>query len=353
MPPAFLSGIELARRLYGEVVGPGLAADFPGLPYAAALIGPGSEVLGYDTERSTDHDWGPRLLIFLADDHADRAAEVRDVVGRRLPERFHGFPTTFPEGDHRVVVAGLGDWLRWRLGFDPRSGVALRDWLGAPGQLLAEITGGAVFHDDSGELGRVRARLAWYPNDVWRYLLACQWQRISQEEPFPGRCAEVGDDVGSMIIAGRLARDVIKLCLLMERRYPPYPKWLGTAFKRLPIAAEVEPLLTGALTARDWPERERLLNQAYLATGRAHNALGLTAPIEPALVPFHTRPFLVPAAGRYADALLQTITDPELRHLPRIGAADQYLDSTDALNDHGLRDAAAGTVLRPMRNSAP
>ncbi|MFC7625922.1 DUF4037 domain-containing protein [Microlunatus sp. GCM10028923] len=345
MPPAFLPGIELSRLLYEDVVGHGLAADFPGLPYAAGLIGPGSEVLGYDTERSTDHDWGPRLLIFLPDDQADRTAEVRKAVGAWLPEQFRGFPTTFPEGDHRVVINGLGDWLRWRLGFDPRAGIGIRDWLGAPGQLLAEVTGGAVFHDESGELGRVRQALAWYPDDVWRYLLACQWMRISQEEPFPGRCAEVGDDVGSMIIAARLARDVIKLCLLMERRYPPYPKWLGTAFRRLPIAAEVEPLLAGALTARDWPDRERLLNQAYLAIGRAHNALGLTAPVEPALVPFHTRPFLVPEGGRYSGALIESIADPELRRLPRVGAADQYLDSTDALNDHGLRDAAAGRVL--------
>ena len=46
-----------------------------------------------------------------------------------------------------------------------------------------------MFHDGAGELTRTRARLAWYPRDVWLYLLACQWQRIGQEEAFPGRCA--------------------------------------------------------------------------------------------------------------------------------------------------------------------
>jgi len=25
-------------------------------------------VLGYDSERSTDHEWGPRLPVFLAED---------------------------------------------------------------------------------------------------------------------------------------------------------------------------------------------------------------------------------------------------------------------------------------------
>jgi hypothetical protein len=53
----FVPGIRLAGEFYAEVVRPLLEAEFPGLAYAAALIGAGSEVLGFDTERSTDHDW--------------------------------------------------------------------------------------------------------------------------------------------------------------------------------------------------------------------------------------------------------------------------------------------------------
>ena len=60
----FVPGVRLAGEFHAEVVRPLLEAEFPGLPYAAALIGAGSEVLGFDTERSTDHDWGPRLLVF-------------------------------------------------------------------------------------------------------------------------------------------------------------------------------------------------------------------------------------------------------------------------------------------------
>ena len=54
----FVPGVRLAGEFYAEVVRPLLEVEFPGLPYAAALIGAGSEVLGFDTERSTDHDWG-------------------------------------------------------------------------------------------------------------------------------------------------------------------------------------------------------------------------------------------------------------------------------------------------------
>ncbi len=48
--PVFVSGLDLSRRFFREIVRPLLAPAFPHLHYAAALLGPGSEVLGFDTE---------------------------------------------------------------------------------------------------------------------------------------------------------------------------------------------------------------------------------------------------------------------------------------------------------------
>jgi len=93
---------------------------------------------------------------------------------------------------------------------------------------------------------------------VWRYVLACQWRRVDQEEPFPGRCAEVGDDLGARIVTARLARDLMRLCLLMHRQYPPYSKWLGTAFARhSQAAAGLGACLTAAIAADGYQARER------------------------------------------------------------------------------------------------
>ena len=58
-----MNGIELSRRYYLSAVAPGLA----GVPHAAALLGPGSEVLGYDDGVSPDHDFGERVQIFYPD----------------------------------------------------------------------------------------------------------------------------------------------------------------------------------------------------------------------------------------------------------------------------------------------
>ena len=336
-----MPGLRLAGEFYAEAVRPLLDAEFPGLRYAAALLGPGSEVLGFDTERSTDHDWGPRLCLFLGDEDAERlAGPVGEMLAGRLPAAFRGYPvacgvTRDPASGtrHRVEVFGLGGWLTRRLGFDPRPGVTVRGWRAAPWQRLAEVTAGAVFHDGTGELSRARAALSWYPRDVWRYVLSCQWSRIAEEEAFPGRCAEVGDELGSAVVTARLARDLMRLWLLMNRRYPPYSKWLGSAFAQVPGSGGLGASLTAALAASGWPARESHLSRAYLIAAEAHNQLGLTEPLSTGTRFYYTRPYHVLGGGRFAAALSGTITDPLVRQLPPAGTADQVIDSTPALGD--------------------
>jgi Domain of unknown function (DUF4037) len=322
--PEFVSGAELARAFYEEVVA-GIVGD---IPHSAALLGYGSDVLGFDTERSTDHGWGPRLQLFV---------EHELEIDSKLPETFRGWPVRYGWDDkpveHHVEVSRLSDWLDEQLGFDPRAAIEIRDWLLTSQQLLLEMTSGPVFHDGLGELRPIRAALEWYPHDVWLWLLACQWRRLDQEEPFVGRTAEVGDELGSRVLAARLARDLMRLCFLIERRYAPYSKWLGTAFGKLEAAREVGAALERALEATRFPEREEALVEAVEAVARRHNALGVTEPVDPKVRPFYTRPFRVLASGRFVDACLAEVSDPRLRALPLVGAVDQLSDSTDVLSD--------------------
>jgi hypothetical protein len=291
-------------------------------------------VQGFDTVRSTDHSWGPRLQIFLGgEDFLARGADLDALLDRELPAEFRGYPVRFAfpsdaPARHWVHVEDLEDFFASQLGADPAH-LRASDWLAVPTQVLRELTGGAVFHDGLGRLEPYRARLARYPDDVWRHVLASQWQRLSQEEPFVGRCGEVGDDLGSAVIAARQVRDLMRLCLLMNRAYPPYGKWLGTAFAALPCAAALTGHLSGALAARSWQDRERYLSPAYEVVAGLHNDLGLTEPLDPRVRHFHDRPFLVLDAHRFTDALVATIGDPAIRALPPVGAIDQYVDSTD------------------------
>jgi hypothetical protein len=361
VPVNFIPGVELSRQLYEHAVEPLLSRHFPGLVHSAALIGAGSEVLGFDTERSTDHDWGPRLYLFLAGpDVARHGGRIDELLGERLPATIAGYPTNLIHTghgtrhlrhrtgrvQHGVVIAELRAWLAGHLGFDPLTGITPRDWLATPTQALAEATGGAVYHDGLDLLHPARRALAWYPGDVWRYVLACQWQRISQEEPFVGRCGEVGDELGSAVVAARLVRDLMRLCLLIHRTYPPYGKWLGSAFARLPGAERLGATLVAALTAGSWREREHHLVIAYESIAARHNGLGLTAPLDPRVRPFHDRPFRVLHAERFARALVRGIADPVLQALPLTGAVDQFVDNTDVLA-HRSRGRALAGALQP------
>ena len=89
MTGAFLPGLALCAVFYRDAVRPLLDQAYPGLPHAAARIGPGSDVLGYDSARSTDHDWGPRLTLFLTPADAARHArrDRRDAAGAAAETR--------------------------------------------------------------------------------------------------------------------------------------------------------------------------------------------------------------------------------------------------------------------------
>jgi hypothetical protein len=154
------------------------------------------------------------------------------------------------------------------------------------------------------------------------------------------RTGDVGDDLGSHVIGLSLVRDVMRLALLQARHYAPYPKWLGTAFARVPDVAELVPWLNRARFAVTWQEREAGIVGAVRALTARHNALGLTTPVDPTPRPFHQRPFTVMDAERFADALTTSIQDPAVQALPKhLGGIDQYLDSTDALVNAELRQA--------------
>ena len=349
--PEFIPGLELAGLYYHQGVKPILQSRYPMLVHSAGLIGAGSEVLGFDDETSTDHSWGPRLILFLSkQEHAFVADKLRLTLGQELPFSFHGYSTHFEavpnepgavvpaETDnrpinHTVRITVLSEFLQHYVGTRLEEEPTVLDWLTIPGQKLRSLVAGAVFHDGLGVLGPMQRKLAYYPHEVWLYLLSAQWRRIGQEEPFVGRTGSVGDEAGSAIIAARLVRDLMHLCMLMERQYVPYPKWFGSAFAQLDCAERLTPILMRVLAATAWRERERHLCAAYEIAAAMHNELGVTKPVPTRVSQFHDRPFLIIRGEEIASAIWDAIEDPEVRALPfGVGKVDQYVDSTDILS---------------------
>jgi hypothetical protein len=344
--PRFIPGLALAEVFYTDAIKPILDQEFPGLRYAIGRIGSGSDVLGFDTKQSTDHDWGARIELFLSEEDYKRYRErIDEVLRRRLPAAIHGYPTNFGDpAENKVRVMGSGvagninhrveiytvksffqNYLYWKPGIP-----TTKDWLVFPEQKLATIKYGRIFHDTI-ELNRTRKTLEYYPRDVWLYLLACQWTKISQEEPFVGRCGDVGDELGSRIIAARLVNDVMRLCFLMEKQYAPYSKWFGTGFSRLKCAKRLSPLMNRVLDAKKWKTRQKNLAMLYREVASMHNALRITKPLPTKASLFYGRPYLVIHGGMFAEQILLQVKDKRIKKLKPIGSVNQFSNSTDLL----------------------
>lgn len=352
--PAFIKGLDLCESFFNEVARPLLQRDFPQLRYSAALIGFGSDTLGYDDAISTDHMWGPRFYLFLPeDDFEKQKAEIADTFSNGFPHQYRGYPTNFSlpdEADHGVrhpVLTSQGPinplvgyetlktFFESYLGYPPASEISISTWLTFTEHRLLGATSGRVFHDELG-LQAIRETLAYFPEDVWLWMMAAQWAMIAEEEAFVGRCGSVGDEIGSALVASRQVQRLMRLSFLQEKRYAPYSKWFGTAFQTLDIAKALHLPLQRTLQASNWREREQALGQAYTQVAENHNRLKITPEISPALRDYFGRPFQVLFADRFVHALLAVIREDRLKEMPLIGSVSQFTESTAVFDNVDL-----------------
>jgi hypothetical protein len=267
----FIQGLKLSELFYSEAAEPILDSYFPQVSYSAALLGWGSEVLGYDDIQSSDHHWGPRFLLFLsAQDYELYNAAIRETLSRNLPHR-------------------------------------------------------------------LRRKFHYYPRDVWLYQIEAQWIKIFEDREFISRCGDVGDELGSIIIAARQVNKLMRLCFLIERKYAPYTKWFGTAFSELQCASELSPIFRDVLMASTWKERESNLARAYRVIARMHNALKITRPIVEDVSNYHGRPYLVFESPDLVLDIVNSFTDEEVKGIKHgLGSVNQFVDSTNQLSNNAL-----------------
>ena len=305
--------MALSAAFFEEVVRPIADARLGPTTYAAALLGGGSEVLGLDTELSADHDWGPRVTLLVDPAAVPDAGSIEPELPReyRGVSRHFGAPAGGAPWVHPFEVSTVPAFFRAWVGFVHSSEATRVDWLSRPAMSFLAVTAGEVFHDGAGDLTKARAAAHWYPDDVWRWLVACQWQRIGEEEPFIERAALAGDAFGARLVLGRVARDAVRLAFLLDRRHAPYSKWLGAAYATLAVADRLGPAL------------DRALSDALEVLGAVTNER-LGTDVDPSRRPFFGRPIHVAPAGDFVDAILATVADDEIRSLPvHLGNVDQ------------------------------
>lgn len=331
-----MKGLDLSRAYYHEIIEGILKKYYPSLKHTACFIGYGSDVIGYDNEMSRDHMWGPRLVLFLSEEDIALKDELSKCFSENLPYEFKGFSTNFSAPDikdhgvrhlklidsgqvnHMIEIWTIYDYMKDYLNIDVYKSLSTEDWLTVHEHRLLAITSGDVFHDDLG-LKAIRDKLSYYPEDIRWYITSSLWHGISEEEAFIGRCGDMEDDLGSRIITARIVQNIMRICFCIERKYAPYSKWFGTAFKRLSIYPEIGMLLDEALSSDDWEDRQSKICNAYMKVTMHYMDKGLIPNIDIKVVDYYSRPYQVVYGERIAEQFRALIESEEIRNMDLIG----------------------------------
>ena len=252
----------------------------------------GSDVLGFDTARSTDHGWGPRMQLFVEGERAEAVRERSSRPAGRVPR--------------------LADALRLGRGarVAPRRSRAAGRLARGTARLrpASRDLDPAVARDAAADPARAhgRRRLPRSPRRARhraRRARVVSGRRLAVAACVPVAAARSGGAVRRprrrgrrrarvARVAARLVRDVMRLAFLLERRYAPYSKWLGSAFAQLDAAATLRPHLLDVLSAQSYEAREAALVAVVEELARRHNATGATR--------LQRRPFGSSTRGRSA-----------------------------------------------------
>lgn len=333
----FIKGMDLCENFFIEVTKPILDEFFPDLQYSAGLIGYGSDVLGYDDEVSRDHMWGPRFYMFLDKNDVERKNEILETLSGTLPYEYKGYSVNFTEPDPNdngvqhakmisegkvnplIFVQTFDEFLLNELGTTDIEHLKELDWLAISEHRLLSLVSGKLFVDNLYIQNRLKC-IQYYPENVKRYLIASNWDIIASEQAFVKRCAEVGDETGSVIICARIAERLMRLCFLYNKVYAPYSKWFGTAFSQLDVNKQIKEAIESALHADDIVGREEKMVQAQALVAELHNNSGITAVIDYKIESYYGREIKVIFADKFSQAVLETLKGTVFERMPLIGS---------------------------------
>jgi hypothetical protein len=340
------TGLEISRNFIQRVFLPllqeALPEDYRRL--AVAVVGTGSDVLGWDDPISRDHHWGPRATVFYSRADAAHLEPLLDqILAGRLPATFEGYELRVGIGNLTGVCrCPLENFFERFLGTDQIPAADL-DWLELCEVDLFHVTAGNVVFDGPGDLTRRRQALAYYPDNVWKKRLADWCMYVTgREAPYNlHRMRKRQDELTCTIYLGLCLKRQMELCFALNRRYAPYTKWLNKSFRELPkYAGELSSCIDDLMAESAWDRRVKLLIDGNYVLADALADLGLTKPVE-------RRPFdegltdltLYDSATQLYESLPSELRQPSFNQIEHweAMARDVLFDANDYLRKAGDR----------------
>lgn len=265
VPAVKNASTDTARRYYEEALLPALEREFPAALEIIAIgyAGEGSEHFGYDDSISLDHDHVRGCTIWVQELHAPLCAEVLQQIFVRTYKEYFKEEPDLKMG--RQGVRLIEDY------FEHLTGIGEITMLlasgGLKGQLyllgeeqsdgIATAVNGELFHDGEGTMTKLRRFfLEEMPEDYRRRRIATLTHVYSQAGQYDyARCLRRGDTATAQMYKARAMEAALKITSLLNRRFPPYLKWLRRFVSDLPILPEISDLCTALGDMVPEPER--------------------------------------------------------------------------------------------------
>ncbi|KQC12760.1 MAG: hypothetical protein APR63_10455 [Desulfuromonas sp. SDB] len=223
-----MKGIELSEAFFNNCIFPILKSNFPEVldSISAAILGDGSEVLGFDDHISHDHNYTPRVILFLDDGRYDQYAdELKEKLYQFIPKEFNGFKLMNNKYRKSLDIVPLKRYFLDYLGIS-NFPVPNYDWLKLDEQKLLELTSGKIFYVPHGKLEEIRTKFSFYPEAVRYFLLHQSFVRLSEVCGIE-RSILRNDNIATDFYRSFFIYFSIKIVHLYKKRYCPYRKWMG------------------------------------------------------------------------------------------------------------------------------
>jgi len=218
------TGLELGRELAHQVA-QDIELNLPDLaPYMClALVGTGSECLGFDDAISEDHDFTKRCQLFLP-------ADIYETNKEHLQSYFKNYAYG------TVQIECISEFYQ-RYTLYPEGPQCEKEFRRVPQDLLCTATNGEVFLDNFGSFTHIRQRLlAYYPEDIRLRKIAYELNQLAQSGQYNlPRMLQRGDTIAASLALHQFVHHYMLLVHLFNKSYAPFYKWLYRHSCTLPI----------------------------------------------------------------------------------------------------------------------
>ncbi|RSX54928.1 tetratricopeptide repeat protein [Bifidobacterium dolichotidis] len=249
------TGMELSREFWNTAVRPMLEQEFPELlpRIAAGLVGHGSECFGFDDEISQDHDFFPRVCIWLTpEDFVQYGQTLQNAyeTTQLAYVREHGNEQQLgqlayvqeEQSKGRTARDGVFSIPQFFEGLTGQAQAPRSDephlWLMLDETTLATATNGRIFADPLGAFSKARQAFLLMPDDVRIALISRRLGMASQggQANLPRMFAR-NDASAAMLCITEFVHAITSLVFLMNEPiragYCPYYKWQFAALRKL------------------------------------------------------------------------------------------------------------------------